>query len=51
MQRGSMHQADDDDQACKLKFGLRELSSCLWSAAALAVWFEGRMAGLNATET
>ena len=39
------------DQACKLKFRLRELNSCLYSAAASAVCFEGRVAGLDATET
>ena len=38
-------------QVCKLKLGLRELTSCLCSAAALAVCFEGHVAGLNATET
>ena len=37
--------------ACKLKFRLRELTSCLCSAAALADCFEGRMAGLDGTET
>ena len=39
------------EQACKLKFRLRDLNSCLCSAAALAVSFEGCMSGLNATET
>ena len=38
-------------QACKLKCRLRELISCLCSAAALAVCFEGRLAGLDPTET
>ena len=38
-------------QACKLKFRLRELTSCLCSAAAWAVCFEGSVAGVNATET
>ena len=38
-------------QACKLKFKLRELTSCLGSAAALTVCFEFRVAGLDATET
>ena len=38
-------------QACKLKSKLRELTSCLCSAPAMAVCFEGRVAGLNATET
>ena len=38
-------------KACKIKFRLRELISCLCSAAALAVCFEGRVAGLEATET
>ena len=32
-----------DDQACELKFRLRELNSCLCSAAALADRFEGRI--------
>ena len=40
-----------NDQACKLKFRLREASSCLCSAAALAVCFKGRFAGLEAIET
>ena len=39
------------DQACKLKFRLRELFSCLCSAAAQAICFEGSLAGLDATET
>ena len=39
------------DQACALKLRLRELTSCLCSPTALAVCFEGRMAGLDATET
>ena len=38
-------------QACKLKFRLGELTSCLCSAAASAVCFEGRVAGLDAAET
>ena len=38
-------------QACVLKFKLRELPSCLCSAAAWAVCFEGSVAGVNATET
>ena len=38
-------------QACKLKFRLRDLTSCLFSAASLAVCFKGRMAGVDATET
>ena len=38
-------------QACKLKFRLRELTSCLCSAAALAVCFEDCVADLDATET
>ena len=37
--------------ACKQKFRLRELTSCLCSAAASAVCFEGLVAGLDATET
>ena len=35
----------------KLKFRLRELTSCLCSAAAPAVCFKGCMAGLDTTET
>ena len=39
-------------QACKLKFRLRERALfLLFSAAALAVCFEGHMAGLDKTET
>ena len=38
-------------QACKLKFRLRELTSCLCSTAASYVCFVGRVAGLDATET
>ena len=34
--------------ACKLKFRLRDLTSCLCSAAALAVSFKGRVAGVDA---
>ena len=30
---------------------MRELNSCYWSAAALAVCFEGHLAGLNTTKT
>ena len=37
--------------ACKLKLRLRELTSCLCSTAAPAVCFEGRMLGLDTTET
>ena len=37
-------------QACKLKFILRKLTLCLYSSAVLAVRFEGRVAGLDATE-
>ena len=40
-----------NDQACKLKFRLRETSSCLCSAAAVAVCFKGRLAGLEAIES
>ena len=40
-----------DLQACKLKFRLRELTSCLCSAAASAVCFEGCLAGPDATVT
>ena len=43
--------ASTEEQACKLKLRLRELTSCLCSAAASAVCFEGHMAGLDATET
>ena len=32
-----------DEQACELKFGLRELTSCLCSAATSAVCFEGHL--------
>ena len=39
------------DQACKLKFRLKELYSCLCSAAASAVCFEGCLIGLDRTET
>ena len=39
------------DKACQIKFRLRELTSCLCSTAASAVWFEGRLAGLDTTET
>ena len=38
-------------QACKLKFKLREFTSCLCSAVALAVCFENHVAGLDATKT
>ena len=38
-------------QACKLKFRLGELTSCLCSAAAKAVFFEGCLAGADATDT
>ena len=41
----------DNEQACKLIFRLRKLTSCLCSAATTAVCFEGRVAGLDATET
>ena len=40
-----------DLQACKLIFRLIELTSCLCSDSALAVCFEGRITGLDATET
>ena len=39
------------DQACKLKFRLTELTSCLRSAPAPAVFFKGGVAGVEATET
>ena len=42
---------DSPDQACKLKFRFKGLTSCLSSAAASAVCVEGRLAGLEATET
>ena len=38
-------------QVCQLKFKLRELTSCLFSAPAWAVCFEGSVAGANATLT
>ena len=38
-------------QACQPKFKLRDFTSCLCSAAAWAVRFEGSVAGVNATET
>ena len=38
-------------QACKLKFRLRDFTSCLCSAAAPAVCFKGRVAGEDAIET
>ena len=38
-------------QACKLKIRLIDLTSCLCSAAALAVCFKGRVAGVDAMET
>ena len=37
-------------QACKLKFRLRELTSCLCSADASAVYSVGPMAGLDTTK-
>ena len=40
-----------DKQACKLKFRLGALTSCLCYAASLAVCFKGRVAGLDTTET
>ena len=48
---GTEYPQENDHQACKLKFRLRELTSCLCSASACAVCFEGRMAGLDTTET
>ena len=39
------------NQACKVKFSLRELTSSSCSAAAKAVCFKGRVAGLDAIET
>ena len=39
------------NQACKLKFRLKDLTSCLCSAAAPAVCFKGLVAGVDATET
>ena len=41
-------------EACTLKFSLRDFTSCLCSAAALAVCFKGLVAGVggvDATET
>ena len=38
-------------QACKLKFRLRDFTSCLCSAAAPAVCFKGCVAGVDAIET
>ena len=35
-------------QACKLKFRLRDFTSCLCSAAAPAICFKDRMAGVDA---
>ena len=40
-----------NNQTCKLKFRLRELTSCLCSTAAPAVCFKGCVADLDATET
>ena len=37
-------------QACYIKFKLRDFTSCLCSAAAWAVCFEGSVAGVKATE-
>ena len=39
------------EQACKLKFKLRDFTLCLCSTAALAVCFEGSAAVVNATES
>ena len=41
---------DLDQQAWKLKFRLRDLTSYLCSAAAPAVCLKGRVAGVDATE-
>ena len=49
--RPPLHDTFNSGQACKLKFRLRKLTSCLWSAAVRAVCFEGSAAGLDATET
>ena len=38
-------------QACKLKFRLRDLTSCLCSAAAPGFCFKGREAGVDTIET
>ena len=38
-------------QACYLKFMLRDFTSCLCSAASWAVCFEGSVAGVKATQT
>ena len=50
---GGSPKADEstNKQTCKLKFRLRELTSCLCSAAAPAVCFEGCVAGADAIET
>ena len=39
------------NQACKFKFRLKDLTSCLCSAASPAFCFKDRVAGVNATET
>ena len=38
------------EQACKLKFRLRDFTSCLFSAAAPAVCFKGRVDGVDTIE-
>ena len=40
-----------NDQTRKLKFRLRGLTSCSFSIFAVASYFEGRVAGLDATVT
>ena len=40
-----------NELVCKLKYRLREVTSCWCSAAALAICFEGRVAGLDAAIT
>ena len=40
-----------DRQVCKLEFRLKELTSCSCSTAALPACLEGRMAGVDTTET
>ena len=37
-------------QACKLQFRLRDITSCLYSVAALAICYKGRVAGVDGTE-
>ena len=56
---GLVKSHNQNDQACQLKFRLRELTSCFYSAAASTACFEGQTSnqsqawsnGLGATET